>query len=456
MLETPLRVSILCESPAQRLHLQHLLSHNGITVETSSDFSNFSVADSHADVLLVDVYQAHEKTFTNLEHLLNQSDKPILFNDGLKIPVVDNASRGDAYFSFLEKLMDLVNRPNSMNMDRPVVIPNRNLNIKAYQRVLAGKKPAASKTQTTDSPQTKHETRLSIIAYSKTRRTTLARLLKSFSNIKTIALDSKFDLDQALSEADVILLDSHNVGPSEQGFYDAIQGQISVPCYICNSSEIPADPATRKVWAQTLSDELLESSQTAANVQFDPDATLDDIFNDIFDDDTFDDNPFEIFQNETASKDETNTVAELEEVFSEIEEDVEQRRQHAILNDLPMQSFDEVENSNPIVTAKEFEFDYSNMESYSEQRIAEVLAEAENDENIQPPSKVETANYAKVKPAREDQKFTSLADLFIDELEQKENADNPFGNQHTGKSGTLKTWFSNITSRLQRKKRKAG
>ncbi len=70
---------------------------------------------------------------------------------------------------------------------------------------------------------------------------------------------------------------------------------------------------------------------------------------------------------------------QVAEMLTEIHIESENRRVSAILDKLPMQHFSEIKTDNPFVTAAEFNFDYSNMEAYAQERnrIMQALREDE-------------------------------------------------------------------------------
>lgn len=257
-------------------------------------------------------------------------------------------------------------------------------------------------------------TRLTIISRSPTRRVILAKIFRHFFPLSSTDFSAIGDPWRIPGDTDLLLVDKHNVGPEYASRYKQLLDQTAIPLLIIDSSQIPAAREARRAWASTTAEQMISLYL--------------DFHHGLI---TMGEAATEAPQDEPAP--EQNPTLEVAELMEEIGSEVETRRLNEILDNLPMQQYHEIDNDRPLVTADEWEFDFSAADEFQTVRNNVVNEQA-----------------AKGNNASELPDFSDFDEIF-----GKPAGDDPSRLARKTGHGTLTTWFSAIFARLRSKQRKA-
>jgi len=108
-----LRIAIASDSLQRRAQLQSILERSGLRVVMSEPFSELFInklEQKQAMVLILDIDSQIEREVDFLEHLLDRSPIPTIFNDVSALPLNTPADRAAGYGKLLRKIAELTGR----------------------------------------------------------------------------------------------------------------------------------------------------------------------------------------------------------------------------------------------------------------------------------------------------------------------------------------------------------
>jgi len=232
-----LRVTILSDSVVQRTSLKTLLSEQGSKIVGENSLGGYipDAFDDAADVLLIDLKNADEKSLDKIEDLMDHSRIPVLFNDGATIPAADGPVRDDWANNLTKKLYKLANKES----ENPAYIR------KQHRAMKIASDSKAKKNQTVTLK--KIFPRVAIISKSKTRRNVLKNVLNQQGLVNINAQSFKdVNLADLHQSVDILLVDQHNLTEkNDKSSFSNITQQNKIGILICNSSRIPLDSKER-------------------------------------------------------------------------------------------------------------------------------------------------------------------------------------------------------------------
>jgi len=108
-----IRIAVASDSVQRRSQLQAILERSGLRVVISEPLSELFInklEQKRAAVLILDIDSQVEREVDFLEHLLDRSPIPTIFNDASALPLNTPADRGAVYGKLLHKIAELTGR----------------------------------------------------------------------------------------------------------------------------------------------------------------------------------------------------------------------------------------------------------------------------------------------------------------------------------------------------------